>query len=136
MAFVSERDGRARIWLKRLRHRQRSGAHRRRRRRAALLARRRDDILFARNDGGRTDLYRISILGGEERRLVADAASGDFFPDGRRLAFVRNIGEPPRSGTAVYLANADGSGARELTRLAQDPVANPRFSPDEGPTWP
>ncbi|HVF61987.1 MAG TPA: protein kinase [Thermoanaerobaculia bacterium] len=129
VAFVSERDGRARIWLKQLA----TGSE------AALTAGGDDaprfspdgaTILFARTDGGRTDLYRVSILGGEERRLVANAASGDFSPDGRRLVFVRNIGEPPQSGTAVYLANADGSGARELARLAQDPVANPRFSPD------
>jgi Tol biopolymer transport system component/DNA-binding winged helix-turn-helix (wHTH) protein len=49
-----------------------------------------------------------------------------FSPDGRRVAFVSN-----RSGTyQIWIANADGSGAFQLTSVAAPFVGSPSWSPD------
>ena len=44
---------------------------------------------FLRTEGLTRSLYRVPSLGGLPRRLVEDAGSGDFSPDGQSLAFVR-----------------------------------------------
>jgi Tol biopolymer transport system component len=68
------------------------------------------------------DVHTIRADGTEARPLLRRAYSPAWSPDGSRLAFVSR-----RSGDEeIYVANADGSGVRRLTRSA---------GPDLGPAW-
>jgi len=77
-------------------------------------------------------LYRVSVLGGDSRKLIDDIDEGSVTqsPDGKRLAFVRS--DPGQQETALMIANADGSGQEKLlTRKSSEfIVGNPAWSPD------
>jgi eukaryotic-like serine/threonine-protein kinase len=56
-------------------------------------------------------LYWKPVLGGEATKLLSDIGSRvSLSPDGKRLAFVRRS----PGGTAVMLANADGTGEQQI----------------------
>ena len=65
-------------------------------------------------------LYKIPVLGGTKKRLIVDVANCipvlvnpvTLSPDGKQLAFVRNL--QARNESAVMAANEDGSGERQL----------------------
>jgi eukaryotic-like serine/threonine-protein kinase len=60
------------------------------------------------------DLYKIPVLGGTAKKLIADVDGRvTFSPDGKRVAFVRRSNAI--NETAVVMANEDGS---EETKLA------------------
>lgn len=125
IAFRSDRDGNARIWLKQL---------------AAdneiALSSGPDDyprfsadsssIFFVRREGGSSSLYRISVLGGEERKLVDDVHSADASPDGKRIAFVRWKSDE----SFLFTANLDGTGIELVTRVEKIQIQFPHWSPD------
>ena len=68
------------------------------------------------------DIWTIGADGTRARPLLRDAYAPSWSPDGSRLAFVSR-----RSGDEeIYVARADGTGARRLTRLP---------GPDLSPTW-
>ena len=126
VAFVSGRDGRDRIWLRQVA----TGEE------AALTDG--DDsfprfspdgatILFTRVEAAASALYRVPVLGGTPRKVLADAADGDWAPDATHVAFVRE-----RGGQSWVLgtAAADGSGAREAPIDAPFQLRSPRWSPD------
>jgi Tol biopolymer transport system component len=127
VAFTSRRDGTSRVWLKQLA----SGDE------AALTAgsdgypRFSPDgasVLFRREEAGGPSLWVVGTLGGEPRRLVADALEGDFSPDGTRIAFIRGL-----SGTTRFVlgvAGVDGGGERVVGRSENRFLSCPRFSPD------
>jgi eukaryotic-like serine/threonine-protein kinase len=128
IAFVSERDGRPRIWLKQVS----SGSE------IALTAGPDDwprfsadgsTILFSRDEGGHRALYRVAALGGEPLRVL-EAAEGDWSPDGRRIVFVRRSREDGLGVTAVGLASANGGDAHDIFRLEGANLDSPRWSPD------
>jgi eukaryotic-like serine/threonine-protein kinase len=129
VAFVSARDGRSRIWLKQLA----DGTE------AAITAGPDDSaprfssdgsvILFTRTDGGTRAMYRVPTLGGDPRKLVDDASDGDWSPDGKRIAFVRNRGTSVRLST-VCTASVDGGNVREIASTAEEDLISPRWSPD------
>jgi serine/threonine protein kinase len=57
-------------------------------------------------------LYQMPALGGVSQKLLTGIDSfAAVSPDGRRLAFVRNR---PGNGSAIMVANADGSDEREI----------------------
>jgi Tol biopolymer transport system component len=128
IAFVSDRDGQPRIWLK-----QATGAG------EGALTTGPDDfprfspdgtqVLFARADAAVTSLYRAEVLGGEVLRVVDGASEGDFTPDGARIAFLRLGSEAGRTVTVVGLCAADGSDPREVAKLPGG-MRGPRVSPD------
>ena len=75
-------------------------------------------------------LYKSSILGKGEKKLIEKVYN--FFslsPDGSRLAFVRQY--PAEGKSAVLIANADGTGERELARRS-GPTS---FAPGGGLAW-
>ena len=130
LAFVSDRDGRSRIWVKQLR----SGGE-------APITDGPDlnpsffpdgeSILYAHSESGRRALHRISLVGGQSRKLIEDAESGDVSPDGSRIAFVRVLDERGQRISILGLAGVDGSDSREIVRGGVgEALQLPRFSLD------
>ena len=52
-----------------------------------------------------------------------------FHPDGRRIIFASNVGDPRGRDFDLYLVNLDGTGLEQVTRSA-DFDGFPMFSPD------
>ena len=76
------------------------------------------------SDGG--DLVRLTDNPFEQ----ADIA-GDYSPDGARIAFTRQRPGPRGPKGAVFVANADGTGLRQITRFGEpDHDEVPKWSPD------
>jgi Tol biopolymer transport system component len=75
-------------------------------------------VMFVRSDKSTTNfryLYQMPVLGGTPKQLIRDIDSAPVFsPDGRQIAFVRGILNPP--GNDILVAGADGSGERVLAR--------------------
>ena len=75
------------------------------------------------------DLYTMPIAGGTATRItdgIAHDMQPRFSPDGRRIVFVSD-----RSGDDnVWLANADGSGVRQLTHGREVTYFSPEWTPD------
>lgn len=126
IAFSSSRDGSSRIWLKQLS----SGDE------VAVTTgvdaeprflRDGSALLFAREENGMRSLYRVSVLGGEPRRLVKNAWSGDAAADGR-LAFSRAGSQP--GAISLWTASPDGGSERELAQLPGRRIEGARWSAD------
>jgi Tol biopolymer transport system component len=130
LAFVSARDGVPRIWLKQLP----GGSE------ASLttgpdfsprLSPDGSEILFAREEkDGTVSLYRVPVLGGEPRKIVHDALSGDWSPAGREIAFVRMTAESGVTAAHLGLASVDGGSERIIWTVDDLLMRYPRFSPD------
>jgi len=128
IAFVSNRDGKGRIWIKQVSE----GSE-------AVLTGGPDDygprfspdgasILFARSSSAAdASLYRVAAVGGEPRKILSDAHEGDWSPDGSRIAFLRGA---PGQTTVVGVAASDGSGARILAEYKATTLGRPRWTPD------
>jgi Tol biopolymer transport system component len=75
------------------------------------------------------NLWRAPASGGTPELVnssTREEAVPDYSPDGSRIAFNSN-----RSGSwEVWIANSDGSGARQLTSFRAAPAWSPRWSPD------
>jgi len=129
IAFTSKRDGQPRIWVKQLA----TGGE-------AAVTSGPDDfprfspdgsaILFLRREGTTNSIYRSALVGGEPRRLLSDAVQADWSPDGRSIAFLRSGSDEGRTVSIVGIAAADGTGAREIARVANRQLVHPRWSPD------
>jgi len=83
---------------------------------AGLTFSRDGDFIYyvaAEKNSSTSNLYQISGLGGNPRRLIANVGSAvTFSPDGQQLAFIRNS---PEAGEDVLLiAAANGGGERKL----------------------
>ncbi|MBC7911873.1 MAG: serine/threonine-protein kinase, partial [Pyrinomonadaceae bacterium] len=76
-------------------------------------------------------LYQISVLGGEPKKVLTDIDSGiTFSPDGARFVFLRFTPGAERE-TDLMIANTDGTGEQKLaTRRAPDAWFFPSWSPD------
>ncbi len=129
IAFTSDRDGRPRIWIKEL-----AGGGEQ-----ALTAGPDDQarftpdgssILFVRTEGGRDSLYRTAIVSGEPRKVLDDAVSGDWSPDGRRIAFLRWKETAPNAGTALGIVDASGGAPQEIAHVKGKRLFGVRWSPD------
>ena len=75
------------------------------------------------------DLYTLPIAGGEAQPLTHSIAwemQPRWSPDGRRIAFISDAG----GGDNVWVMNADGSGARAVTKEDYRLLYTPTWSPD------
>jgi len=80
----------------------------------------------SRDSGGMNSIFRVPTLGGEVRRVIFDADGlPSFSPDGQHFAFRRGL---PGRGAALVVANADGSGERELA--IGEGMGSPAWSQD------
>jgi TolB protein len=75
-----------------------------------------------------SDIYSVSVAGGRPTKVISGGVNTypSLSPDGKKLAFRRMLGE---SNSEVFIANADGSDAKNLTN---DPAFDgwPAWSPD------
>ncbi|MGQ0558600.1 MAG: amidohydrolase family protein [Sphingosinicella sp.] len=75
------------------------------------------------------DIYTMPIAGGRATRITSGLAydmQPRFSPDGRLIAFTSDRG----GGDNIWVMNADGSGARAITRETFELLNNPTWSPD------
>ncbi len=129
IAFASDRDGQPRIWLKQL-----AGGG------EAALTSGPDDLprfspdgsmlLFARREPAHPSLYRTGIVGGEARKLVDNAAEGDWSPDGTQIVVLRWTSERGLIDSSLGIVSADGGEPREIARIPGHQIIHPRWSPD------
>ena len=95
--------------------------------RRPTASRSRDRLVFSRSDED-ADVFRF-VRGREPERLLTSAffdAHSQFSADGRRIAFCSD-----RTGAMeIYVANADGSSVRQLTRGPTEYNGSPQWSPD------
>ncbi len=122
VAFVSGRDGKYRIWLKQLE----SGSE-------TVLTSGPDDqvprfspdgswVMFIRNRAA----YRIPSLGGEARKLLDNVDETEWSPDGREVAFVRDV----NAGTDIGVASVADGATHVIHHVDNEQLRSPSWSPD------
>ena len=126
VAFVSDRDGKPRIWLKQLE----SGSE------TALTPGPGDSnprfspdnawVLYIHDRAA----YRIPSLGGEPRRLLGNVDDANWSPDGHQLVFVRLELEGPKVTSDVGVASVADGTSRIVHRFADRVLVAPAWSPD------
>jgi Tol biopolymer transport system component len=87
-------------------------------------------VLFIRQAGPTSDLYRVPVVGGEPRKILGDVGVGDWSPDGREIVYVRRLQEKERTISVIGIVGANGEGAREIAREENQAIVAPRWSPD------
>jgi len=83
-----------------------------------------------RNDSPARTLYRVPLLGGVATKLLDEVETAvAFSPDGKQMAFRR--GAQDRREAVMFIANADGTGEREVASLKYpETFSDPAWSPD------
>jgi len=129
VAFVSNRDGRPRVWLKQLATGDETvvteGGDA-----APRFSPDSATLLFARAEPGGSSLYRVGALGGSPQRVAPDALEGDWSPDGERIVFVREARTEDGNRWTLWTLAADGTGETTLSAPSEVPLEHPRWSPD------
>jgi Tol biopolymer transport system component len=129
VAFVSQRDGRPRIWLKELI----GGGETALTEGPDLHPRFSPDgssLLFVRFEGDVGALIKMPFPGGEPRTLLRDVFDADWSPDGEEIVFVRHDRIASVSGTVVGILAPSTGTTRELGRIEGPHLYQPRWSPD------
>jgi len=74
-------------------------------------------------------MYRVRVSGSPQAAIVSSFGDwmGSYSRDGRRMAFAR-----PAETQEIWVANADGSGAEQLTREMGPQQWAPRWAPNSG----
>jgi serine/threonine protein kinase len=131
IAFVSSRDGTQKIWLKDVAAGNEVALTTGPDDLAPRFSRDGSMLLFSRLTQRVWSLYKVSVLGGEPRRLVDDSIFADWSPDSSHIVFARNKSVANGRISTVHIADADGSNEREIYRSNQLlNIAFPRWSPD------
>ncbi len=81
---------------------------------------------------GKLEIYTMSADGSDVRqvtRLGAASFAPFFHPDGRRIVFASNVGDPKGRNFDLYLVNDDGTGLERIT-TNETFDGFPMFSPD------
>jgi eukaryotic-like serine/threonine-protein kinase len=129
VAFRSDRDGTPRIWLKQLK-----GGN------EVAVTTGPDDLprfspdgsllLFIRNEGTSASLFRVPVLGGEERKIIEDVRSADWSPDGNKIAFIRWKAAQGNPDSQFFVVSPDGSNLQQLAEIKERQLQSVRWSPD------
>jgi len=75
------------------------------------------------------DLYTLPFSGGEAKKITSGMAFNSqprFSPDGKKIAFLSDRG----GAENVWIADADGSNAKQLSQDEQSEFASPIWTPD------
>jgi Tol biopolymer transport system component len=129
VAFSSRRGGQSRIWLKQIRGEGETALTNGPTDAEPRFFPDGQSILFTRtNEKDGPSIWKVPVVGGEERRLFTEAESGDVSPDGTEVAWLRLLSREDRS-SVLLIAPLAGGRQRELARFTTI-VASPRFSPD------
>jgi DNA-binding winged helix-turn-helix (wHTH) protein/Tol biopolymer transport system component len=74
-------------------------------------------------------LWKLSLLGGNPRKLIDNVGSGSVSPDGTRIAFVAFL---PSWGRELWVMDADGSNPRKIAESGspESSIYPPAWSPD------
>ena len=92
-----------------------------------------DYIYYLKEEGDTGMLCRVSVLGGNSRKLISNVDTPiTFSPDGSRLAFVRQYGE---NSTSLILANSEDTEEKKLVTLQQPQSFNLNGFYSSGPAW-
>lgn len=90
-------------------------------------------LVYSSDRGGNLDVFMMNPNGKGQTRITTHPA-GDLDPalsgDGKRIVFVREVGEPPSPNVQeIYSVNVDGTGEANLTK-SQANETEAAFSPD------
>jgi len=127
VAFVSTRDGRSRIWIKQLA----TGEEVPLTRGSDIAPRISPDgssIVYVHLESPSPGIYRVSLFGGEPRRLARDGVEPIWSPDGRSILFDRTGGTSDVD-TFVRIP-ADGGTEKEVAQLKGMTASRIAWSPD------
>ncbi|MGQ9898602.1 MAG: protein kinase domain-containing protein [Acidobacteriota bacterium] len=131
LVFASRRDGRQRIWVKRLTGEAVEVAITDGDDSRPRYAPDGQQIAFIRQMGdGATALYLVSSLGGEPRKIANEAVGADWSPDGRRLCLARWVRVSGITSTLLESLETDGSRLHTIAQLDGMRLHCPRWSPD------
>src|SRR5205085_7236809 len=74
-----------------------------------------NNLYYAIKAQGQGGVFRAPVLGGTPVKVLSDEIDSEvsFAPDGRRFAYLRGD-YPTRGESGLFIANADGSGVRQL----------------------
>jgi serine/threonine protein kinase len=126
LAFHSFRNGEERVWIKDLN----SGSE------SALgpnpswgptFSPDGTSVLFETTDGGRNDLYRVSLATREQRLVARDAMEGAWSPDGRSVVFLRPKVDDEVSSQLLTIELGSG---QESIEIQGGRLEAPKWSPD------
>jgi len=129
VAFISNRDGVPRIWLKQLA----SGSE-------VPITDGPDDmprfspdgsqILFVHDEDGQRSLFRLPVVGNQPRRLMDDVTEADWSPDGTQVAFLRVSADATNNEFVVGIADVQTGAEKVLARVDNRLCFGIRWSPD------
>jgi serine/threonine protein kinase/Tol biopolymer transport system component len=88
------------------------------------------EVLFTRREGSSSSLFFVPLRGGEAQRGFSDALFGDFAPEGRRIALVRQAAGANGVESILEIGQRHGGETCELARLGGRALHPPRWSPD------
>ncbi|MCM2268713.1 MAG: serine/threonine-protein kinase, partial [Thermoanaerobaculia bacterium] len=129
VAFTSTRDGRSRIWLKQLATGDEVALTSGPADTGAVFSPDGSTLLFVRGVVQPFQLFRVSAVGGEPRRLADGVYWGAWSPDGRTIAVSRST---TAAGLAdsIALLDVDGGGERSLAKVDDVALVHLAWSPD------
>ena len=129
VAFVSDRDGISRIWLKQL-----AGGG------ETPLTAGPDDmprfspdgaqILYAHDEPGERSIFRVPVLGGAPRKIISNSVEADWSPDGQQVAFLRTFSDDGNTVQQLGIAALQSGQERVLHSARNILWYGVRWSPD------
>jgi Tol biopolymer transport system component len=75
--------------------------------------------------GGKWDMWSVPVTGGDPTLILRDAAFGQYFPDGKTIAFADAPG-----GTSIQIADPDGSRRTLVNAMSASGIWWPEVSPN------